>query len=289
MHSEPSLAQAGSLYVVATPIGHLRDITLRALDILKSVDRIAAEDTRHSRRLLDAHGITGQLTAVHEHNERGAAERVIGWLRAGESVALVTDAGTPAISDPGARVVRAVREAGLPVVPVPGPSAVVTALSAAGLEDTAFHFAGFLPARQEARRDALRTLGALTCPAVFYEAPHRIRDTLADLARVLAPSRGVTLCRELTKVFEQIHETTAGEALAWLDADPNRSRGEFVVILHGAPAGADHAADGERVLGILLRDLSPSQAAKAAAEITGAKRGELYDRALAMRGDAGGE
>lgn len=275
--------------MVATPIGHLRDITLRALDILRSVDRIAAEDTRHSRRLLDAHGIAGQLTAVHEHNERGAAERVIGWLRAGESVALVTDAGTPAISDPGARVVHAVRQAGLPVVPVPGPSAVVTALSAGGLADTAFHFAGFLPTRQEARRDALRAFGALTCPVVFYEAPHRIRDTLSDLALVMPPDRGITLCRELTKLFEQIHETTAGEAVAWLDADPNRSRGEFVAILHGAPAAADHSADGERVLGILLRDLSPSQAAKAAAEITGAKRGDLYARALAMRGDAHGE
>jgi len=275
--------------VVATPIGHLRDITLRALDILKSVDRIAAEDTRHSRRLLDAHGIAGQLIAVHEHNERGAAERVIGWLRAGESVALVTDAGTPAISDPGARVVRAVREAGLPVVPVPGPSAVVTAISAAGLAESAFHFAGFLPVRQEARRDALRAFDAIPCPVVFYEAPHRIRDTLADLALVFPPGRGITLCRELTKLFEQIHETTAGEALAWLDADPNRSRGEFVVILHGAPQPADHSADGERVLAILLRDLSPSQAAKAAAEITGAKRSDLYARAVALRGDAGPE
>lgn len=275
--------------MVATPIGHLRDLTLRALDILASVGRIAAEDTRHTRRLLDAHGIAGQLVAAHEHNERAAAEKIIGWLRAGESVALVTDAGTPAISDPGARVVRAVREAGLPVVPVPGASAVVTALSAAGLVDTAFHFAGFLPTRQEARRSALQALSSMTCPVVFYEAPHRIRDTLVDAGHVLPPGRGLTLCRELTKLFEQIHDTTVEDALAWLDADANRSRGEFVVILHGAPDAADRSADGERVLRILLRDLSPSQAAKAAAEITGAKRGDLYARALALREGAAGE
>jgi 16S rRNA (cytidine1402-2'-O)-methyltransferase len=277
---------AGTLYVVATPIGHLRDVSLRALDVLRSATRIAAEDTRHTRRLLDAHGIQGQLVAVHEHNERSAATKVVGWLQAGESVALVTDAGTPGISDPGALVVKAVRAAGLPVVPVPGPSAVVTALSAAGLAESGFEFVGFLPPKQEARRRQIADHVSADRPVVFYEAPHRVRDTIADFAAILQPDRGLTLCRELTKLFEDIHETTVGEALAWLDGDPNRTRGEFVLILHASPAEQDSPADAERVLGILLRDLSPSQAARLTAEITGARRGDLYARALALKQDA---
>jgi 16S rRNA (cytidine1402-2'-O)-methyltransferase len=289
LHANPFVAEASTLYVVATPIGNLGDVTLRALDVLRSVSIVAAEDTRHTRRLLDHYGIDVKLVAVHEHNERAAAEKVIGWLRAGQSVALVTDAGTPAISDPGAALVRDVRAAACPVVPIPGPSAVVAALSAAGIASTAFLFRGFLPVKSEARRGAIEAHAHLDSPVLFYEAPHRVRETVADLAAVLGPARRITLARELTKVFESIHECTLGEAIQWLEGDPNHARGEFVLILHAAPQGDaddEQARESLRVLEVLMRELPASQAAKLAAQITGARRNDLYEAALRLRHEA---
>ena len=284
MHTDSSLTEASTLYVVATPIGNLKDITLRALDVLRGVDFIAAEDTRHSRRLLEEYGIGTRLVPAHEHNELAASERIVESLRAGQSVALITDAGTPAISDPGARVVHHVRAAGLRVVPVPGPSAVAAALSASGVVRTGFAFHGFLPSRAQARRAVLEDLRAVAIPVVVFEAPHRVRETLAAMADVLGHGRRITICRELTKAFEEIHECTLDQATAWLDADPHRSRGEFVLVVHGSGDEVDETArEGDRVLAILLRELPASQAARLAAEITGARRNDLYRKAMARR------
>ena len=275
----------GSLYVVATPIGNLSDLSLRALHVLRNVDAIAAEDTRTSAPLLAHYGIATKLFAAHEHNEAAAAVRIIEMLAAGQRVAVISDAGTPAVSDPGARLVRAVRAAGHAVIPVPGANAAVAALSASGFEG-AFHFTGFLPAKSTARRTALRALAALPATLVLYEAPHRILDLAQDLAAELAPARRVVLARELTKRFESIHATTVGEALAWLQGDANRVRGEFVVLIEAAPpAAADDALDAqaERVLALLLAELPVKSAAKLAAAITGAPRNALYARALELK------
>lgn len=277
--------------MVATPIGNLRDIGFRALDLLRSADVVAAEDTRHTRVLLDAYGIAARLIAAHEHNAMAAAQRVVDLLREGRSVALVTDAGTPGISDPGAEVVRAAREAGMRVVPVPGASAVACALSVAGLDAAAFTFAGFLPPRASARRRVLESLASTTLPVVFFEAPHRIRETLAAMAGTLGASRRVLVLREITKRFEEIHECALGDALAWLDADANRERGEFVLVAHPAPAASRERAaapDAAQVLRLLLDELPASRAARLAARITGAPRDELYRQALALgaRADA---
>jgi len=273
-----------ALYVVATPIGNLGDITLRALDTLKSVDRVAAEDTRVSGQLLAHFNISRPLVSIREHNERAAAERVVAWIAAGEAVAYVSDAGTPAVSDPGARLVAAVRAAGLTVVPVPGVSAVTTALSAAGLESGQWLFHGFLPPKTGARKAQLQTLAALPCALVFYEAPHRIEETLADLAAVLDNTRLVTLARELTKRFESIVTLPLREAPDWLAADPNHVSGEFVVIVH-PPAAATATVDAEamRVLDVLLGALPPTLAAKLASQITGRSKAELYKMTLALK------
>ena len=273
-----------ALYVVATPIGNLGDITLRALDTLTRVEHVAAEDTRVSGALLAHFGIRKILVSIREHNEREAAERVIAWIAAGASVAYMSDAGTPAISDPGARLVAAVRAAGLPVVPVPGVAAVTTALSAAGVESATWLFQGFLPPKPGARRAVLQSLTTLPSALVFYEAPHRIEETLADMAAVFDAARPVTLARELTKKFESIVTLPLGEATAWLAADPNHVRGEFVVIVH-APREAAAAADPEalRVLDILAAELPPTLAAKLAAKITGRTKAELYQMSLAHK------
>ena len=270
--------------MVATPIGNQRDITLRALDVLRSVDLVAAEDTRHTRRLLDHHGIAAKLLASHEHNERGAGERIVAALSAGQSVALVSDAGTPAISDPGSVVVRCARAAGFAVVPVPGASAAIAALSAAGLDETGFLFLGFLPARTDARRRAIESFAVSAVPVVLYEAPHRVRESLADLLAVLGPARRITICRELTKLFESIHEIALGDAAAWIDADANRERGEFVFVMHAAIADDTAAVrEASRILALLAQDLPASQAAKLAARITGGRRNELYAEALRLK------
>ena len=273
-----------ALYVVATPIGNLGDITLRALDTLKQADRVAAEDTRVSGQLLAHFGISKSLVSIREHNEREAAERVIAWVAAGEAVAYVSDAGTPAISDPGARLVAAVRAAGHVVVPIPGVSAVTAALSAAGVESGDWLFHGFLPPKSGARRAQLQALAALPCALVFYEAPHRIEETLADMAAVLDERRPVTLARELTKKFESIVTLPLADAPAWLGADPNHARGEFVVVVH-APGEAAAATDAEalRVLDILAAELPPTLAAKLAARITGRAKAELYQMSLARK------
>ncbi len=273
-----------ALYVVATPIGNLGDITLRALDTLKSVDRVAAEDTRVSGQLLAHFDIRKPLVSIREHNEREAANKVIAWIAAGEAVAYVSDAGTPAVSDPGARLVAAVRAAGLAVVPIPGVSAVTTALSAAGIESGQWLFHGFLPPKSGARRAQLQTLAALPAALVFYEAPHRIEETLADMATVLDASRPVTLARELTKRFESIVTLPLADAPAWLAADPNHVRGEFVVIVH-PPAAAAAMVDAEamRVLDVLLGELPPTLAAKLTAKITGRSKAELYKMSLALK------
>jgi 16S rRNA (cytidine1402-2'-O)-methyltransferase len=280
-----------ALYVVATPIGNLSDITLRALSVLKQADAIGAEDTRNSATLLSHHGIATRMFAAHEHNEQQAAQKVIGLLAEGKRVALISDAGTPAVSDPGARLVRAVREAGYAVIPVPGANAAVTALSAAGLEGP-FHFAGFLPAKAVARRAALRELGLLPATVVLYEAPHRILELAADIAGGFDAARRVVLARELTKRFETIHATTAGEIVAWLEGDANRQRGEFVVLIEAAPPpeASDALSDEAlRVLGLLLEELPVKGAARLAAAITGAPRNALYARALELKKGAAGE
>jgi len=273
-----------SLYVVATPIGNLADITLRALDVLKRVDVIAAEDTRLASRLLKHHGITTRLMAVHEHNERGAAQKIVQLLAQGKSIALISDAGTPAISDPGALAVAAVRQAGYPVVPVPGANAALCALSAAGLAAPHFLFYGFLPAQAAARKRELAALKALPYLLVFYEAPHRVVASVADIAAVLGDTRTVTIARELTKLFETIHSCALGEAAAWFAQDANQVKGEFVLLVDGAPA-ADAADDGavQRVLAALMRELPLKQAVKLAADITDARKNDVYELALRMK------
>lgn len=273
-----------ALSIVATPIGNLGDITLRALDTLRAADVVACEDTRHARRLLDHHGIRGQLLALHEHNEQLAAEKLVALLAAGKQVALISDAGTPAVSDPGARAVAAVRQAGFRVTPVPGPNAAIAALSAAGLEGP-FHFSGFLPAKVGARRTALEALKSIPATLVFYEAPHRIEETVADLAALLEPTREIVIARELTKLFEQIERMPLAAAPAWLAADENHRRGEFVLLVSASPPNVEGGldAESERVLKLLLAELPVKQAAKLAAAITGQPKNVLYDRALTFK------
>jgi 16S rRNA (cytidine1402-2'-O)-methyltransferase len=273
-----------ALYVVATPIGNLGDITMRALDILQRVDRVAAEDTRVSGQLLAHFNISKPMVSIREHNEREAADKVIAWIAAGDAVAYMSDAGTPAVSDPGARLVAAVRAAGLRVVPIPGVSAVTAALSAAGVESGTWLFHGFLPPKSGARKAQLQTLAALPCALVFYEAPHRIEETLADMATVLDSERAVTLARELTKRFETIVTLPLRDAPVWLAADPNNVRGEFVVIVH--PPAAEAAivdAEAMRVLDVLLGELPPTLASKLASKITGRSKAELYKMSLALK------
>ena len=284
---ENPLSSTPSLYVVATPLGNIGDMGLRALAVLKAVDIVAAEDTRHSQRLLDAFGVNTRMIAAHQHNEQEAAGRLIALLEAGQQVAFITDAGTPAVSDPGARLVARVREAGFPVVPVPGACAAVAALSVAGLAEGGFRFVGFLPAKSAARLTALQPLGDEAAAMVFYEAPHRIAECVADLAEVFGGEREILIAREMTKLHEQIVRMPLAETAAWFAADPNRSRGEFVLVLAGKPAGEGLDAEAERVLVLLLRELPVKSAARLAADITGASRNALYARALALRGERG--
>lgn len=273
-----------ALQVVATPLGNLDDISLRALEALRTADLIACEDTRHTRHLCERHGIKAQLFALHEHNENQAAERLVTALQDGKRVALVSDAGTPGISDPGARAVAAVRAAGFRVTPLPGPSAAVTALSAAGLPDARFLFAGFLPTKATARRAEIQSLADVPAALVFYEAPHRIEETVADLAAVLEPQRTLVVARELTKLFEQIAAMPLAEGPAWFAVDENRRRGEFVLIVSGPPPREGLDAETDRVLQALLAELPVKQAAKLAATITGAPKNDLYARALQLKG-----
>jgi 16S rRNA (cytidine1402-2'-O)-methyltransferase len=272
-----------ALYVVPTPLGHLGDMSQRAIDVLRQVAWVAAEDTRHSGLLLRHYGCTARLLAAHQHNEQSAAQQVIARLANGESVAVVVDAGTPAVSDPGARLVARVRAAGYRVVPLPGPCAAIVALSASGLEDPHFLFYGFLPNKAGQRAEALRGLVQLPYALVFYEAPHRILDTVLALADAFGPARTVVLARELTKLFESIHVCPLAEAHDWLLADGNRQRGEFVLVVSGA-ASLDDGVEGERVLKLLLDDgLAVSQASRLAHAITGVGKKTLYELALRLR------
>ncbi len=281
---------AGTLYVVATPIGNLADLSLRALHVLALCDTIACEDTRHTGALLRHLGLDKPLLALHEHNESSAAARVIGLLTEGRRVAYVSDAGTPAISDPGAALVAAVRQAGLRAVPIPGASSAVAAVSVAGDgRAQGFRFVGFLPAKGGERRAAVQAVAACADQQVLFEAPHRIETLLGALAENL-DSRQVTLCRELTKQFETVVTLPAADLPAWLAADPHRARGEFVLVVHAlAPEAADdEGLPGEvmKVLRALLAELPVKQAVSLAATITGAPRNALYDAALAMRNES---
>ena len=258
-------------------------MTQRAIDVLRAVSWVAAEDTRHSAPLLKHYGCSARLLAAHQHNEEAAAQQVIARLADGESVALVSDAGTPAISDPGARLVARVRAAGFRVVPLPGPCAAVAALSSSGLAEPHFLFYGFLPARARQREDALRELTALPYALVFYEAPHRILETVASLATVFGGERTLVIARELTKVFETIHSIALGEAHDWLLADANRQRGEFVLLVSGAQVAGDDG-EGERVLKLLLdAGLPVKQAATLGQAITGVAKNALYELALTLK------
>jgi 16S rRNA (cytidine1402-2'-O)-methyltransferase len=281
-------ALPGTLYVVATPLGNLRDLTLRALDVLATASVIAAEDTRVTSVLLRRYGIATQAISLHAHNESARVATLLAMLQAGKSIALVSDAGTPAISDPGARLVHAVRDAGFAVVPLPGPSALAAAVSAAGLDVEAFAFLGFLPQKAKARRELLAAFADLPAAIVVYEAPHRVRATAADLAAALGADRALVVARELTKTFETITRIALGEADEWFAADPNRERGEFVLIVDVRPAsqraaGEGLTADAERWLVALLDELPPARAARVVAAATGIGRDVIYARALAKK------
>ena len=275
---------ASTLYVVATPIGNLADISLRALHVLAQVDVVACEDTRHTQQLLRAYGLDrpgSQLLALHQHNEAEAAQNVMHRLAQGERVAYVSDAGTPAISDPGARLVAAVRQAGYRVLPLPGASSVTTALSAAGMTgDNGFVFVGFLASKSAERQQAVQALAQESRAVVLLEAPHRI-EALAQALSVLGKRR-ITVGRELTKQFEQIETLAAQDLPAWLAEKPDRQRGEFVLVLHDAPVAASHG-EGLRVLQVLLAELPLKTAVKLAAEITGESKNQLYDLALSLK------
>nr|WP_180984042.1 16S rRNA (cytidine(1402)-2'-O)-methyltransferase [Stutzerimonas stutzeri] len=273
----------GTLYVVATPIGNLEDVSARALRVLAEVALIAAEDTRHSARLLQHFGIATPLAACHEHNERDEGGRFIKRLLAGDDVALISDAGTPLISDPGYHLVRQARSAGIRVVPLPGACALIAALSAAGLPSDRFIFEGFLPAKQAARRARLELLREEPRTVIFYEAPHRILESLEDLEAVFGPERPAVLARELTKTFETLQGLPLGELRSWVAADSNQQRGECVLVVGGwqAPQG-DDAIDqnARRVLRLLLAEMPVKRAAAVAAEITGIRKNLLYQLAL---------
>lgn len=274
---------SATLYVIATPIGNAADITLRALHVLGLVDRVAAEDTRNSGQLLGLYGLSKPLLAVHEHNEREAAARVVECLRAGERVAYVSDAGTPGVSDPGAKLVDAVRDAGFAVVPLPGASAVTTAVSAAGDFVSTFSFLGFMPTKAKQRAAYLQQLASHPHAMVFYEAPHRIIETVQALADSLGGDRQLLVARELTKLHEAIHRGTLAEGPTWLAADPNRQRGEFVLVVQGAADKAEQEETAhDQLLSLLLEEVPVSTAARLAASITGASRNVLYSRALTL-------
>jgi 16S rRNA (cytidine1402-2'-O)-methyltransferase len=282
--------EPGILYLVATPIGNLRDFTFRAVDILQHVDLIACEDTRHSRPLLDHYGISTATVPFHEHNEDSAAPRLIERLLRGESIALISDAGTPLISDPGFPLVRSARSAGIRVVPVPGPCALVAALSVSGLPTDRFAFEGFLPRKSSARKASLENLVNDARTLIFYESSHRVLESVADIAAIFPSERRLVIARELTKLFETIVDTQVGEAISSLESDPNMQKGEFVLVLEGAPElgrSEGLAAEEERILRILLEDCSVKTAVSLTVKITGARREMVYRTALRLNQERG--
>ena len=277
---------AGTLFVVATPIGNLQDLTPRALQVLRDVSLIAAEDTRHSARLMQHFGIATPMTACHDHNERDKGQRLVERMLAGDDIALISDAGTPLISDPGFHLVRQAREAGIKVSPVPGACALIAALSAAGMPSDRFAFEGFLPAKAHGRQQRLQALLEEPRTWLVYEAPHRLLDCLRDMQQVLGAQRRVLLARELTKTFETLHAAPLDELVAWVAADADQQRGECVLVVEGAPEPeADEvSAQALHVLDLLLAELPVKRAARLAAEITGVRKNLLYQVAL-ERGD----
>jgi 16S rRNA (cytidine1402-2'-O)-methyltransferase len=278
-------ASSGVLYIVATPIGNLADLSSRAVEVLGSVDCIAAEDTRHSGKLMQYCSIQTPMLALHEHNERKLAPRLVEDMLGGRSMALISDAGTPLISDPGFNLLRLAREAGLRVVPVPGPSALICALSVSGLPTDRFVFEGFLPAKRLARRNRLEQLCDETRSLVFYESSHRVVECLQDFEAVFGAQRQAVVARELTKQFETIHRDSLEKLAHWVREDPNQQKGEFVLLVQGRPETESHQVtpEAERILLILLEDLPIKKAAKLAARITGVNKRALYERALHNR------
>lgn len=283
------MSDAGTLYVVATPIGNLEDMTPRAVRVLSQADVIAAEDTRHSAKLLRHFNVGTKTEAIHEHNERSQVPRLVEFLKSGKSIAFITDAGTPLVSDPGFHLVRAARQAGIRVVPVPGACAAIAALSAAGLPSDRFVFEGFPPAKSAARRAVFEKLREEGRTLIFYESPHRILESLKDMGEVFGGAREAVLAREMTKQFETLHAGTLAELLEWIERDANQQLGEFVVLIQGVSRAEREAMDveAERVLRILLEELPVSQAVTLAAKITGLKKNKLYEYALSLKG--GGE
>lgn len=272
----------GKLFIVATPIGNLQDWSLRAQQTLQQVDLIAAEDTRHSLHLLDQLGVRKPMLSLHEHNEQARASQLLQRLQQGQSIALISDAGTPLISDPGYVLVKQVRAAGIQVVPVPGACALIAALSASGLPTDRFAFEGFLPAKSSHRQQKLQQLQDEARTLVFYESTHRIIDSLTDMASVWGAERQIVLAKELTKAYEQLLDGGVTEVIAWLQQDPLRQKGEFVLLVAGVskPSTESLPADALRVMGLLLAELPVKQAASLAAQITGCRRKELYDWAI---------
>lgn len=279
------MLEKNALYVVATPIGNLSDISLRALDILAKVDVVAAEHIQNSRYLLAAHSITAKLISLHQHNETAVTDKILTLLDSGKRIALVTDAGTPGISDPGAILVKRVREHGYPVIPVPGANAAVCALSAAGITHPHFLFFGFLPTKTGLRKRELTALKSQHCTLIFYEAPHRILECVTDMIDVFGTQRQLTLARELTKLFETIHGGTLGDTLVWLQADVHQQKGEFVLLLSGAeiPDKSEVSEQARHTLTCLLDELPLKQAVKLAAQITGENKNTLYQWALDLK------
>jgi len=274
------------LYVVSTPIGNLEDLSPRAVETLKKVDLIAAEDTRHSGRLMQHFAISTPMMAVHDHNERQRAQALVQKLAEGQSIALISDAGTPLISDPGYHLVSAVRDAGYRVVPIVGPCALIAGLSVSGLATDRFSFYGFLPAKSSGRKQQLEQLAKVTHTQVFYESPHRIVAMVNDIVSVIGPDRQLVLARELTKTFETVYGAPASEVQDWLAADHNQQKGEFVVLIEGAEPEQlqDIGPEEERMLTLLLAELPIKKAAAITAAITGHKKKALYDRALELQG-----
>jgi len=276
----------GVLYIVATPIGNLSDFSMRAIETLKSVDKILAEDTRHSRPLLNHFAITTPCIAFHEHNEHSMLHKICDDIMSNTKYALICDSGTPLISDPGFPLVREAHTRGIKVIPIPGPSATITALSAAGLPTDRFYFAGFLPAKSSNRRKRLEQLTKETCTLIFYESPHRIRDTVADMKEIIGPDRELVIAREITKRFETIHKARISDIKNWLAADDNQRRGEFVLLLAGAepaPETEHTELNIEKILQTLLAELPLKQAVKLATTMSGLKKNDIYQRALELK------